>query len=155
MNLTWSAKHMSKKSLLNGGRPHMNHKRITRNLHTILFQAVIRNQSLRSLPHNNKAEASMRHFWSDQRGNIAVLFALAIVPVIGGIGAAVDYSMASAYRTDMQKSLDAAGISLAKIMPASQATLDEKGQQYFDASMGEHSLSNLVLTVEPDIVQAR
>jgi Flp pilus assembly protein TadG len=94
----------------------------------------------------------MRHFWSDQRGNIAVLFALAIVPVIGGVGAAVDYSMASAYRTDMQKSLDAAGISLAKIMPASQAVLDEKGQQYFDASMGEHSLTNLVLTVEPDIV---
>jgi Flp pilus assembly protein TadG len=93
----------------------------------------------------------MRHFWFDQRGNIAVLFALAIVPVIGGIGAAVDYSMASAYRTDMQKSLDAAGISLAKIMPASQATLDERGQQFFDANMGQHSLSNIVLKIVPDI----
>jgi Flp pilus assembly protein TadG len=78
----------------------------------------------------------MRHFWSDQRGNIAVLFALAIVPVIGGIGAAVDYSMASAYRTDMQKSLDAAGISLAKIMPASQATLDERGTAIFRREHG-------------------
>ena len=93
----------------------------------------------------------MRHFWSDRHGNIAVLFALAIVPIIGGIGAAVDYSMASAYRTDMQKSLDAAGISLAKIMPVSQAILNEKGQQYFEANMGKHSLKNLVLTIEPDI----
>jgi hypothetical protein len=59
--------------------------------------------------------------------------------------------MASAYRTDMQKSLDATGISLAKIMPASQVTLDKKGQQYFDANMGKHSLTNLVLTVDPDI----
>ena len=30
----------------------------------------------------------MRRFWSDRKGNIAVIFALAIVPIIGGIGAA-------------------------------------------------------------------
>ena len=91
----------------------------------------------------------MRNFWSDRKGNIAVLFALAIVPVIGGIGAAVDYSMASAYRTDMQKALDSTALALSKILPADEATVQTIGMQYFTASMGQHSLTGLTLDIIP------
>lgn len=89
----------------------------------------------------------LRRFWSDSRGNIAVLFTLAIIPVIGTVGAAVDYSMASAYRADLQKSLDATALALAKILPADQETLDTVGRQYFDASMGPNDLSDLEVVV--------
>lgn len=92
----------------------------------------------------------MRRFWSDNKGNIGILFALAMIPVIGGMGAAIDYSMANAYRTDMQKALDSTALALTRLMPASQATLNEKGMQYFSASMGQHKLTGLTLTITPE-----
>jgi Flp pilus assembly protein TadG len=49
-----------------------------------------------------------RSFWSDQRGNIGVIFALALLPVLMLVGAAVDYSRASAIRTQLQAAMDAA-----------------------------------------------
>lgn len=93
----------------------------------------------------------MRQFWSDREGNVALVFALVSIPLFGAMGAALDYSMASAYRTDIQKSLDATALALTKIMPADQATLDTVGMQFFTANLGHHSLTNLQLTVTPDI----
>ena len=93
----------------------------------------------------------MRHFWSNRQGNIAVLFALAIVPVIGGIGAAVDYSLAAAYRTDMQKALDSTALALSKLPPADEATLQTVGMQYFVASMGAHPMTDLELEIVPGV----
>jgi Flp pilus assembly protein TadG len=93
----------------------------------------------------------MRRFWSDRNGNIAVLFALAIVPVIGGIGAAVDYSLANSYRTDMQKALDSTALALSRILPADEATLQTVGMQYFTASMGSHPMANLKLEIVPGV----
>jgi Flp pilus assembly protein TadG len=86
----------------------------------------------------------------DTRGSVGILFALAMIPVIGGMGAAIDYSMANAYRTDMQKALDSTALALTRIMPANMDTLNTKGKQYFDASMGYHKLSNLTLTITPE-----
>ncbi|MEX2128549.1 MAG: TadE/TadG family type IV pilus assembly protein [Xanthobacteraceae bacterium] len=95
----------------------------------------------------------MRRFWSDRKGNIAVLFAFAIVPMVGAVGAAVDYSMASAYRTDMQKALDATALALSRILPTDQQTLDTVGMQYFSASMGSHTLTNVNLVITPIVGQ--
>jgi Flp pilus assembly protein TadG len=91
----------------------------------------------------------MRRFWSDKEGNIAVLFALALIPVIGALGAAVDYGMANSYRTDMQKALDSTALALSKILPADQSTLDTVGMQYFLASLGPNNLDNIQLTITP------
>jgi Flp pilus assembly protein TadG len=93
----------------------------------------------------------MRRFWSDHEGNIALLFALAMIPVIGAMGVALDYSMASAYRSDIQKALDATALALTRIMPADQATLDSVGNQYFHANLGPNTLSDLQLTVVPEV----
>ena len=92
----------------------------------------------------------MRHFLSDRKGNVAVLFALAVVPVIGGLGAAIDYSTANSYRTDMQKALDATALALSKIIPLPQAQLDAVGTQYFKANLGYHDLTDLKLIVTPE-----
>jgi Flp pilus assembly protein TadG len=93
---------------------------------------------------------SIQRFWSDRKGNIAILFALAVVPVIGAMGAAVDYSMANSYRTSMQKALDATALALSKIMPANQNTLDTVGNQYFQANFGTTTLSNVTLQIVPN-----
>lgn len=92
----------------------------------------------------------MRRFWQDHRGNVAIMFALAVVPVVGAMGAALDYSLANSYRTDMQKALDAAALAVSKVMPMEQTALDKVAMQYFTASLGDHSLTGLKLTVTPD-----
>jgi Flp pilus assembly protein TadG len=97
----------------------------------------------------------MRRFWTDREGNIALVFALAAVPIFGAMSAAVDYSMASAYRADIQKALDATALALTKIMPTDEATLNTVGNQYFQANLKSHNLSNLQLTIQPDIGQLR
>jgi len=89
-------------------------------------------------------------FWRDHRGNVAIMFALAVVPVVGALGAALDYSLANSYRTDMQKALDAAALAVSKVMPMEQEALDKVAMQYFTASLGNHSLTNIKLTVEPE-----
>jgi len=85
-----------------------------------------------------------RQLWSGPRaqaGNVAIIFSLAIVPVIGGIGAALDYSMANSNRTSMQKALDSTALALAKLMPLSQAQLDQKGWEIFSANVGTLKVS--------------
>jgi Flp pilus assembly protein TadG len=96
---------------------------------------------------------SFRAFCAGPRaraGNVAIIFSLAVVPVVGGIGAAIDYSMANSNRTSMQKALDATGLALAKLMPLSQAQLDQKGWEIFTASLGKMKVnmpkSGLVIT---------
>ena len=93
----------------------------------------------------------MRRFWSNREGNFAMLFAIAIVPIIGAMGVAVDYSLANSYRTDVQKALDTTALALSKIMPADQAVLDDLGNKYFAANMGPHTLSSLNLVITPDL----
>lgn len=92
----------------------------------------------------------MRPFWQDHKGNVAIMFALAVVPVVGAMGAALDYSLANSYRTDMQKALDAAALAVSKVMPMEQAQLDKVAMQYFTASLGNHTLTNLKVSVVPD-----
>jgi hypothetical protein len=93
----------------------------------------------------------MRRFWSDNKGNVAVLFGIAIVPIIGAIGAAVDYSMASAYRTDLQKALDSTALALSKVLPIDDPVKrQEIGMQYFNASLGPNELDNIALEIIPD-----
>ncbi|HEU0148553.1 MAG TPA: pilus assembly protein TadG-related protein, partial [Bradyrhizobium sp.] len=43
-----------------------------------------------------------RRFSRDDGGNIAVLFGIALVPILTFVGAAVDYSRANAARSSMQ-----------------------------------------------------
>lgn len=93
----------------------------------------------------------MRKFWSDRRGNVALIFALVAVPLLGVMGSAVDYAMASAYRADIQKALDATALALTKIMPANQETLNTVGNHYFQANLKDHDLENLQLNIVPDV----
>jgi len=63
-----------------------------------------------------------RHFRSfrhDARGNIAVIFALALLPVLSAIGSAIDYSQAAQIRGKLQAAADAASVgAVAKSSPA-------------------------------------
>jgi Flp pilus assembly protein TadG len=47
-------------------------------------------------------------FFRAKAGNVAVIFAVAVVPIIGAIGTAVDYSRASDVKSHLQAAIDAA-----------------------------------------------
>ena len=61
---------------------------------------------------------SFNRFKRDGSANVAVLFALTLVPVVSFIGSAVDYSMATRMKAKLQSAVDAASVgSIAKASP--------------------------------------
>jgi len=64
--------------------------------------------SMRHLRRSTRLSDHFSALWADRRGNIAVVFALALLPILGFIGAAVDYSIAANTRTKLEAALDTA-----------------------------------------------
>jgi Flp pilus assembly protein TadG len=90
----------------------------------------------------------MRRFWSNEKGSLVVTFALALIPVMALMGAAVDYSRASLARTKMQGALDATALFLSK-MPAGY-TIDqlvEKATPFFFANYTETEVLDILISV--------
>ncbi|MBI4276073.1 MAG: VWA domain-containing protein [Rhizobiales bacterium] len=76
----------------------------------------------------------MRAFASAQRGNVAITFALAMIPVIGAVGAAVDYSRANSTRTALQAAVDSTALMLSKDAASlTSAQLNPTATAYFNA----------------------
>jgi len=70
----------------------------------------------------------------DRRGMISPIFALAVIPVLGLIGAAVDYSRANSVRTAMQAALDSTSLAMAsKAASLSGSQLQAQADAYFKA----------------------
>jgi len=53
----------------------------------------------------------INRFRSDRGGNIAVIFGIAVVPLISAVGCAVDYSMATRMKAKLQSAADAASVA--------------------------------------------
>jgi Flp pilus assembly protein TadG len=82
-------------------------------------------------------EAAKR-FVGANEGNIAVIFTIAAIPIIGFVGAAIDYSRANSARSSMQAALDSTALMLSKDLASGkiasdQATITTKAQAYFTA----------------------
>jgi Flp pilus assembly protein TadG len=76
----------------------------------------------------------LSRFFRSRDGNVLPIFAAAVVPVIGLIGAAIDYSRASSIRTEMQGALDATALMLSKAAPGlSKDDLQKLANSYFQA----------------------
>ena len=50
--------------------------------------------------------SALRRFGTNERGNVVFMFALVTVPMIGVVGAAVDYSNANSVKSAMQTAAD-------------------------------------------------
>jgi Flp pilus assembly protein TadG len=86
-------------------------------------------------------------FWQDRRGGVAPMFAIAVIPVIGLTGAAIDYSRANSVRTGMQAAVDATALYLAKLAPGlTQSQLQQKATDYFNAMFSHPEAKSLVIT---------
>src|SRR5690606_32981454 len=77
---------------------------------------------------------ALRGFARAHTGNVAVIFALASLPLIGLVGAAVDFSHANSVKAATQAALDSTALMLSKdAAHLSDDQLDEKALEYFKA----------------------
>ena len=63
-----------------------------------------------------------RRFVGANKGNIAVIFTIASIPVISFVGAAIDYSRANAARSSMQAAMDSTALMLSKDISSGKIT---------------------------------
>jgi Flp pilus assembly protein TadG len=89
----------------------------------------------------------LSRFLRAREGNVATMFAFAIIPVIGLTGAAVDYSRAASARTGLQAAIDATALAMAKLAPTlTQSELQQKTTAYFNAMFSHPEAKNIVIT---------
>jgi Flp pilus assembly protein TadG len=83
-------------------------------------------------------------FFRDRKGGVAPLLALGLVPLVGAVGAAVDYSRASNVRAAMQAAADATALMLAKSASGlSAAQLQQNATSYFAANFNHPEAQSL------------
>jgi Flp pilus assembly protein TadG len=86
-------------------------------------------------------------FRRERKGNVATIFALAIIPILGFIGVSVDFGNANSVKADMQSALDATALMLAKEAPDLSADeLNSKALAYFDALFDHSDASNISIS---------
>jgi len=89
----------------------------------------------------------LSRFMADRRGGVAPMFALALLPVVGLTGAAIDYSRANSVRVGMQSAIDATALAMAKLAPTlTPSELQTKTNAYFQAMFNHPEAKNIVIT---------
>ncbi len=91
----------------------------------------------------------LRRFLSDTRGNYMLMTAAAMVPILGGLAVAVDYTEMSRQRQLTLNALDAAGIATARrvIDGATDEELVAYAKDFFEANLGDVDPKKATLSV--------
>jgi Flp pilus assembly protein TadG len=86
-------------------------------------------------------------FFTCRKGGVAPLLALAMIPIMGAVAAAVDYSRANLARSAMQSALDATGLMLSKTAQGMAANdLNTKATTLFTTLFNRPEATNLHVT---------
>jgi Flp pilus assembly protein TadG len=97
----------------------------------------------------SRVRAATCRFAGANQGNIAVLFAIAAVPIISFVGAAIDYTRANAARSAMQAALDSTALMLGKDLTDGTITTSEisaKATAYFTALYNNTDAKSVAVT---------
>ena len=99
----------------------------------------------------------MRKFFSNKRGNVAMIFALCLLPLVVLMGGAIDMSRQRGGETRAQDALDAALLAVARTgMDRPEAQLKKEALDWFKVHMGEtaFNIDNFELFKEGDGLRA-
>ena len=80
----------------------------------------------------------LKKFLSDKRGNLALTSAIALVPMMAAVAAAVDYSQISRHSANLQQALDASALATGKKLGTFQSStqLADYSENFFYANIG-------------------
>jgi Flp pilus assembly protein TadG len=91
--------------------------------------------------------ARLNTFLRDRAGNVAMTFGLALLPIVGSVGAAVDFSHANSVKSAMQAALDSTALMLSRdAATLSNGDLQTKAKNYFLALFTRPEASSIVIT---------
>lgn len=95
-----------------------------------------------------RLRSSAASFGRNRGGNIAPIFAIALVPMLAFVGAAVDYTRANAARSSMQAAMDSAALMVSKDANAASPPLTADqittaAQKYFNALYHNKDAQNI------------
>jgi Flp pilus assembly protein TadG len=95
------------------------------------------------------AHRLLSSFASDRRGNIAVIFALALLPILSFVGAAIDYSMATRAKAKLTSALDTAVlVATAKTeITKSASTAQSDALNTFTGQLAALSMTSTSVTI--------
>jgi len=83
----------------------------------------------------------------DRRGNVAIIFALSLLPIIGLIGAGIDYGHAISVRVALQAALDSSALMLSKkATSVTSGQLQTLAQNYVTALFNRSEATNVSVT---------
>src|SRR5689334_9101753 len=89
----------------------------------------------------------VRTFRHATAGNVILTFALATIPMVGFVGAAVDYSRGNSAKAAMQQAIDATGLILSRdAQSLTEAQLKQKADQLFKTLINRPEIQNIVVT---------
>jgi Flp pilus assembly protein TadG len=98
-----------------------------------------------------RISTAMNSFGTDPHGNVAVIFGIAILPVMITVGAAVDYSRANSVRSAMQSAVDATALALAKdSIDSPNLSVTPKARSHFDALFNRTEVSGIQVNSQQD-----
>src|SRR3569833_2394773 len=93
-----------------------------------------------------RLRCTLQKFSADRAGNVAFTFGIASLPLLGAIGAAIDYSHANSVKAAMQSALDSTALMLARDAPTMSApNLDSKALSYFSAMFTRPEATNVTV----------
>jgi Flp pilus assembly protein TadG len=76
----------------------------------------------------------LSEFEASERGNVAVLFGIALLPIMAAVGASVDYTHRNSVRAAMQAALDSTALMLSRdATTKNDPQLDSLANSYFKA----------------------
>ena len=105
-------------------------------VHTMRFAALVR-----------KARTGLRKFGNAKGGNVVMTFALATIPIVGFVGAAVDYSRGNSAKVAIQMAIDSTALMLSKDAPNfTSSQLSQKANDYFFALFTRPEVTHIVVT---------
>jgi Flp pilus assembly protein TadG len=90
---------------------------------------------------------ALARFRLAERGNVAITFAFATLPIIGFIGSAIDYSRANSVKVAMQAALDSTALMVAKnAATLTHAQLQADANNYFNALFTSPGVSDITIS---------
>ncbi len=88
-------------------------------------------------------------FRDDRRGNVAVIFAVALVPLVAAIGVVVDYARLTMANSEMQDALDATALYISRdgnVRTMTQARMQSIANGVFAANFTDANAKNEAIT---------
>ena len=94
-----------------------------------------------------RSQTFLSTFRRDKAGTTAVIFALALMPIMTALGTAIDYARAANARASLQNALDATALLLGKEAPMlTDSQINEKATLYFTRMFNRDDVINVTVT---------